>query len=212
MKTIKAVLVWGIFLLSIIVVAQNPNPENGLKKVIVQEVIQVSNYTYLHVLEDGAKKWIAVPTIDAKTGDSYFYKRDIEIPDFESKELGRKFDAMLFLGFISNANTVDKNTVTNPANDCISIAELYKNKQLYAGKKVKVKGKITKYSGVIMEKNWLHLEDGTHFERDNDLTITCQENITEGDVVIFEGVIAINKDFGGGYFYKVIMEDAVILP
>ena len=152
-----------------------------------------------------------MPTIDAKKGDSYYYKREVEMPDFESKELGRKFDNMLFLGFISNVNPMDKNTVTKPVNDYISIAELYKNKQLYAGKKVKVKGKITKYSGVIMEKNWLHLEDGTYYERDNDLTITCQENITEGDVVIFEGIITINKDFGSGYFYKVIMEDAVIL-
>lgn len=202
MKTIKTVLVMSVLLSSMVIVAQNPHPENGLKKVVVQEVIQGSSYTYLNVLEDGVKKWIAVPTIEAKTGDSCFYKRDQEVMNYESKELGRKFDSMLFLGFMTKVKSLD---------DFISIEELYKNKKQYSGKKIKVKGKITKYSGVIMGENWLHLEDGTRFEGDNDLTITCQENVTEGDVVIFEGVISVNKNFGSGYFYKVIMEDALII-
>ena len=30
-------------------------------------------------------------------------------------------------------------------------------------------------------------------------------------VVIFEGVITLDKDFGAGYFYKVIVEDAVLV-
>jgi len=32
-----------------------------------------------------------------------------------------------------------------------------------------------------------------------------------GDVVTFEGVITLDKDFGAGYFYKVIMEEAVLV-
>ena len=62
-----------------------------------------------------------------------------------------------------------------------------------------------------MGKNWVHLQDGTNFEGAYDLMITCQDNVAIGNVVIFEGVITLDKDFGAGYFYKVILEDAVLV-
>jgi len=154
------------------------------------------------VFEDGVKKWIAVPTIEVKVGDSFYYKRNQEVLNFEDKELERKFDSILFLGFITKVKSLD---------DFISIEELYKNKKKYSRKKIKVRGKVVKFSGEIMGKKWLHIEDGTGFEGDNDLTITCQENVMEGTVVIFEGIITLNKDFGAQYFYEIIMEDAVLL-
>lgn len=236
MKIIKTVLISAILLCSVYAIAQDPHTESGLKKVIVQEVIQVESYTYLNVLEDGTKKWIAVPTIEAKIGEIYYYKGGMEMPDFKSTELNRTFDVVTFLGSITNADAidpekgmVDPNTVVveevkpakKPTLDKlelnieaidagIRIGELFENKQLYDGKKIKIKGEVTKFTGGIMGKNWVHFQDGTSFEGAYDLMVTSQETVMVGDVVVFEGIITLNKDFGAGYFYAVIMEDAVL--
>jgi len=233
----KKILLTGLLLIGSYVYAQDPHAESGLKKVIVQEVIQVTSYTYLNVLEDGVKKWIAVPTMEAKLGEIYYYKGGVEMPNFESKELYKKFESVLFLGAITNANSVDSvNGIVDPnapkdepisnakqptrdklelniegIDGGIRIEELFKNKQQYAGKKIKIKGEVTKFSSAIMGKNWVHFQDGTAFEGAYDLMITSQENVMVGDVVVFEGLITLDKNFGAGYFYKVIMEEAVII-
>ena len=237
MNTSKKVLIIGLFLIGFIGMAQTPHAETGLKKVIVQEVLQVESYTYLNVLEDGVKKWLAVPSMEANLGEVYYYKGGMEMPDFKSNELDKTFDVVVFLGSITNADAidpekgvVDPNAVTNePAANAkqptldkleltieavdggVRIADLFENKQNYAEKKIKIIGEVTKFSGGIMGKNWVHFQDGTSFEGAYDLMITTQENVAVGDVIVFEGVIAIDKDFGAGYFYKVIMEDAVII-
>ena len=58
-----------------------------------------------------------------------------------------------------------------------------------------------------MGKNWVHLQDGTRFENKFDLTITTDVVVNKGDEVTFEGIITLNKDFGAGYSYDVLMED-----
>lgn len=236
MKILRLALVTAIFLFSSIGFAQNPHAESGLKKVIVQEVLQVSSYTYLNVLEDGVKKWLAVPTIEAKLGDIFYYKGGMEMPDFKSTELNRTFDAVTFLGSITRADAIDpekgmKDPNAEPETEKplkqptlnqleltieaieggIRIGELFENKQNYAGKKIRVVGEVTKFSGEIMSRNWVHFQDGTSFEGAYDLMITSDEYVMVGDVVVFEGVITLEKDFGAGYFYKVIMEEAVIV-
>ena len=93
----------------------------------------------------------------------------------------------------------------------IRIGTLFENATQYAGKQVKIVGEVTKFSASIMGKNWVHFQDGTSYEGAYDLMITTQEYLAVGDVVVFEGVIALDKDFGAGYFYKVILEDAVLV-
>jgi len=224
------------FLASTLTFAQSPNPhaESGLKKVIVQEILQVTAYTYLNVLQDGEKKWIAVPTIEAKLGEAFYYKGGMEMPQFESKELNKTFDSVLFLSNITSESSVDPSkglvekkealpvkqgkkatleqlTMTIPSVEgAITIAELFKNKSQYGGKKVMIKGEVTKFASGIMGKNWSHFQDGTSHEGKYDLMITTQEQVLVGDIVIFEGTVAIDKDFGAGYFYPVIVEAAII--
>ncbi len=60
-----------------------------------------------------------------------------------------------------------------------------------------------------MNRNWIHLQDGTADK--NDLTVTTAENISLGGIVTVEGTIALNKDFGAGYRYDLIMEGAVVV-
>ncbi|MCF6352598.1 MAG: hypothetical protein L3J06_06275 [Cyclobacteriaceae bacterium] len=93
----------------------------------------------------------------------------------------------------------------------ITIAELFANKNNYANKTVKIKGEVKKYNSKIMSKNWIHLQDGTEHSGENDLTITSQMEVKTGDIVTFEGKIILDKDFGSGYFYKIIMEDGKVV-
>jgi len=236
MKHLKLMLIIILVCVGSQSVAQDPHAESGLMKGIVQEVLQVSSYTYLNVLEeDGNKRWLAVPTIDAKLGEIYYFKGGMEMPDFKSTELDRTFDSVLFLSAITNADlinaetgkinseltgevqnskqaTLDKLDLIIPEIDKgIRIAELFGNKEQYEGKKVKIHGEVTKFSVDIMGKNWVHFQDGTQFEGAYDLMITCLEVLVVGDVVTFEGIIALDKDFGAGYFYNIIMEEAVLV-
>lgn len=91
-----------------------------------------------------------------------------------------------------------------------SIAEVYAEKAKLAGKKVKVRGRVVKYNAEIMGKNWLHIQDGSGAVGSNDLAVTTQVKTKVGDLVLINGTVAINKDFGGGYQYSVIVEEAQV--
>jgi len=103
------------------------------------------------------------------------------------------------------------NLIIDQTNDGITIAELLANKNSYANKTVKLKGKVIKYNSNILGKNWLHLQDGTDNSGENDITITTDMVTKVGDTITVVGKITLDKDIGSGYFYKVIMEDAKII-
>jgi len=90
----------------------------------------------------------------------------------------------------------------------ITIAELFSNRNDYSGKTVKIKGKVTKVNPGIMGKNWIHLQDGTIFEEEFDLTVTSDVIPETGSVVTIEGKVALDKDFGYGYTYPIMLEEA----
>ena len=79
-------------------------------------------------------------------------------------------------------------------------------------KPVLVRGKVVKYSGGIMGRNWIHLRDGTGSATDktNDLLVTTTEQAKVGDVITAKGVVRVDKDFGAGYVYKALVEDAAL--
>jgi len=90
----------------------------------------------------------------------------------------------------------------------VTIADLYAKKTSFSGKTIKVKGQVTKFSPEIMNKNWVHLQDGTENGGKFDLTVTTDATVKVGDIVCFEGKITLDKDIGQGYFYDILMEDA----
>lgn len=197
-------------------------------EVTVDEVIQTSNYTYLKVKESGAENWIAVTRMEAAAGDTYFYNEGMEMKNFESKELNRTFESVYFVQEISKEPIIEGIPVpaghkgkgegiktdaisVAPADGSVSISELYTKRADYAGKTIKMKGQVVKINDEVMGKNWIHIQDGTGSESDFDLTITTMDKVAMNDVVTFEGTIALKKDFGYGYFYEVIMEDAKLV-
>lgn len=90
-----------------------------------------------------------------------------------------------------------------------TIAEVFAEKDQLAGQTVVFRGKIVKTNAGIMDKNWLHVRDGSGAEGTNDLTVTTTEVLPEiGDTVLVSGTVALGKDFGMGYVYDIIIEDA----
>jgi len=73
-----------------------------------------------------------------------------------------------------------------------------------------VRGKVVKVNNGVMKRNFLHIQDGTGKQGSNDLTVTSQETAEIGDEVVVTGKLAVDKDFGAGYTYPILLEEAHI--
>jgi hypothetical protein len=93
-----------------------------------------------------------------------------------------------------------------------TIAEVFAEKDQLAGQPVVFRGKVVKTNPNIMGKNWLHVRDGSGAEGTNDLTVTTAAGTAPnvGDTVVVKGTVALEKDFGMGYQYDIIVEDAEV--
>lgn len=101
---------------------------------------------------------------------------------------------------------VEKATGDNAYN----VSEIFEKTETLNGKTVRVQGKVVKFSPSIMGRNWIHLQDGTGdpMKNTHDLVVTTSETIENGKTITIEGVLAANKDFGAGYKYVAIVEEA----
>ena len=92
-----------------------------------------------------------------------------------------------------------------------TVAGLHAAKEQLEGETVVIRGKVVKVNANIMGKNWLHVRDGSGEEGTNDLTITTTGAVPAiGDTVLVTGAVGLNRDFGMGYMYPLIVEDAEV--
>ena len=96
--------------------------------------------------------------------------------------------------------------------NAVTVKEAYARAKELNGRQVTVKGQVVKVSANIMGRNWVHIQDGTGDvdSGDFDLTVTTKDLPEVGDVVLVTGTLHADKDFGAGYFYKVIIEEAAV--
>ncbi|MEW6427434.1 MAG: DNA-binding protein [Thermodesulfobacteriota bacterium] len=96
--------------------------------------------------------------------------------------------------------------------NAVTVADIYAKKAELSGKPIALRGKVVKVSKNIMGKNWVHLQDGTGSPMDNthDFVVTTSEVPEMDEVITVNGVLATDKDFGAGYVYGVIVEDATV--
>ncbi len=192
--------------------------------VTVQKKQDAGSFTFLKVSEKDSTYWIASAKTDVAIGDTLFYSQSIEKKNFKSKTLNKTFKSILFVDKISSrknpANIVshpeikrDTKTKVNfkRIKGSITIKKLFANKKSLAGKTVKVQGKVTKINRQIMGKNWIHIQDGTSYKGKFDLLITSNEVVSVGSIVIMEGIVAVDKDFGAGYKYPILVENAKVI-
>lgn len=96
------------------------------------------------------------------------------------------------------------------AGDRKTVEQVHQQKTALSGQQVAVHGKVVKVNNGIMNKNFLHIQDGTGADGSNDLTVTSQDTAEVGDEVTVTGTLVIDRDFGAGYTYPVIVEEAKI--
>ncbi len=94
-----------------------------------------------------------------------------------------------------------------------TVVEIYQQKAALLDKPVLLRGKVVKYTSGVLGKNWLHLRDGSGTEdgKDNDIAVTTTQTVALGDVVVVQGPVHLARDFGAGYFFPVMIEDAKIV-
>lgn len=195
-------------------------------KVTVNEVLQAERYTYMYVTEGIKSYWLATAKREASKGKTYLYKGGLMKTNFESQDFKRTFDTIYLVsnvidatehpgGDLSAGNAVSPSTPTTgkasnvAVKDAVKLSDLMANKAKYAGKTITVSGECVKVNNGIMGKNWVHIQDGSKEKgKALDLTITTNLNIPVGSNVALTGKIVLDKDFGAGYRYDIIMEDA----
>jgi ribosomal protein S17 len=92
----------------------------------------------------------------------------------------------------------------------LTVGEVYQQKSKLEKKPVTFRGKVVKYNSQVMNKNWVHVRDGTGTPGANDVTVTTHDTTQVGDTVLVKGTVALNKDYGHGYKYDLVVEDAKV--
>ena len=204
----------------------------------VLEILNSGGYTYLLLDVDGFKDWVAIPEMVVAVGEEVELIQGTQMGQFSSKALNRTFEKIIFSAGptekynerrkinahkgadmsapapgkkkaeskIIEGLKVEKATGLNAYN----LEELFAKKDALHDKKVAVRGQVVKVSTGIMNRNWVHIKDGTGANGENKLVITTKDEPNLGDIVTAVGVFHKNVDFGGGYNYAVIMEDAAV--
>ena len=204
-------------------------PSGSVVTGVILEVKDVDSYTYIRLKTKDGETWAAVTAAPLKVGATVTIGDAMVMKDFESKALKKTFPSIVF-GNLAGSNKAagdahagsakvpaDTTPISVPkatGANARTVAEVITKAAELKDKQVRVRGKVVKYSAAIMGKNWIHLRDGSGSATDNthDILVTSAAAAKIGDVVTISGVVRVNKDFGAGYTYKVLIEDAAIQP
>lgn len=195
----------------------------------VVETMDSGGYTYVNIESEGKKTWVAIPRTTVAVGQVIAFQPGMEMMDFESKSLKRNFKSIIFSGGIAGGSAgseqkpVDSQKAKTEPNkpikiekatgpDAYTVAELYGKLAELDKKNIIIRGQVVKFSANIMGKNWIHLQDGSGdpAKGTNDILLTSKETLAVGDEATFRGTLYKDKDFGSGYKYAAIVEEASV--
>jgi hypothetical protein len=208
-------------------------PATAAIKGEVLEVKDVESYTYLRLKTKDGETWAAIDKAPVRKGEEVTLENVLVMDNFESKALKRTFPTILFgtlggargsapdagndmgtahSGLAKATDTDDIHVPKASGANARTVAEIMTKSAALKDKPVLVRGKIVKYSPGILGKNWIHLRDGSGSGADNtnDVLVTTTNQAKNGDVVMVNGVVRTDKDFGSGYSYKVLIEEATL--
>jgi membrane protein implicated in regulation of membrane protease activity len=189
----------------------------------VLEVKDVEAYTYLRLKTKDGETWAAVNKTPVKKGAQVSVENPMVMSDFESKSLKKTFKTIVFGSLAGSAaglpvvptKAIDLGPIkvakASGAN-AYTVAEVVGKALELKDKPVKLSGKVVKYNPEIMGKNWIHLQDGSGSAaaKSNDILVTSSATTQVGEVITVSGLVRNDKDFGAGYSYKVLIEDASV--
>lgn len=218
--------------------AQEPAAENpllatpvpaGMIRGTVVETMNTGGYTYVFLENDQHQVWIAGPETAVQIGDIMQAAEGMPMSNFTSNTLNRTFDVIYFSGSLQNLSSPAPATASarapvkaDPAVAASvevdelepgqNIAYVYANKDALAGQEISLRGKVVKVNENILGMNFIHIQDGSSDATgvDSDLTITSESTATVGEIVVVTGTVILDKDFGAGYSFPILLEDAAI--
>jgi hypothetical protein len=188
--------------------------------------MNAAGYTYILLNTGSGKIWAAATETSVKVGQRVSLPPGELMTDFSSKALNRTFDKIYFVSGIypegalekaadqGHGTAVSSRTVVTDAHvkgvakaeGGYTVEEILTRSAKLNGQTVKVRGRVVKFTAGIMGTNWVHIQDGTP----GDLAVTTDTSVAKGDLVMVEGILSVNKDFGAGYVYPAIIEKAMV--
>ena len=237
MKTTIKTAVAVLFMIQVTSMANTDKPDapSSEPQGTVVATENAGIYTYVHIEYDGEQQWFALPKKSFSEGEAVFVPSDgLPMKDFYSETLGRTFETVYFVGAIRKVDEpagetlppghppieaaeesaeveTDFSDIVRPEGG-VTVAEVYEQQDALAGSSVLVRGRVVKVANNILGKNWIHVRDGSGEAESDDLTVTTQETIAVGETITVRGTLNLNRDFGAGYTYDVLLEDAEVQP
>jgi hypothetical protein len=205
----------------------------------VAETMNSGGYTYARLTAGGRDTWIAGTAFPLAAGDTVTATVDLPMEQFHSRTLNRDFARIYFVREVArNGQAVVESSgpammgshattgTAAPAEPAppaliapvplapggVTVADVWTRRTALAGKPVVIRGQIVKVSYDILGANWYHLQDGSGVVASgtHDLVVTSTAQVKAGEVVTVSGVLTTGKDFGAGYAYDAIIEQAEI--
>jgi hypothetical protein len=205
----------------------------------IVETMDAAGYTYVLVDTGEQKVWAAGPQTTVQVGENVVLTSGMPMMDFHSQTLNRTFDVVYFVGAIKGNGggaapapkapaiaqaipehgTASEKATSRVAVDLSNIqkasggktvAELFSERDTLVEQEVLVRGRVVKFNAGIMGRNWIHLQDGSGAEGSNDLTVTTDDTVKLGDLVVVKGKLKTNQEFGHGYSYDILIEQAKV--
>lgn len=230
---IAAALLGGSLLLAQSTDGAEPVSAKTDMKVVYGKILEkkeVMGYDYLRVDRNGTEQWVAIAKAPVSIGDTIGYDTKTVIKNFKSKGLDRVFKEIVFANEVylqtkkhvpgSMKEMLEKDIASAADTELVkdfkekpvyTVEEVHRFRKQLNGKAVTVKAKVYKVSRQIMKRDWVHLGDGTGNEQKltDDLVFTAEHAaVKEGENVQATAKIVVDKDFGYGYFYRVLGENA----
>jgi hypothetical protein len=209
----------------------------GLKGTVLER-LEAAPYTYLRLKTAQGEIWTAVPTTDAAVGSEVSFLQSMEQTDWDSPKLKRKFDK-IFLGTLAPAATGMATPGAAPGAhppvpvpaptvevgkiakfegpEGRTVAEIYAQRATLSGKTVAVRGRVMKVTAGIQVAGiagatWVHIQDGSgnSAKADHDLTVTTDDPVAAGDLVVARGTLQADPKIGTGYERALLLKGAKI--
>ena len=203
------------------------------------ETMDSGGYTYVFMDTGQDQRWVAALETPVAVGDVIQTDQGMAMNGFTSNTLNRTFNVVYFVGSLQNLSAGSQpmaqasgelpaghpdvsGGAAAPAVAAVSdieaveegknIAYVYANKDELAGNEITLRGKVVKYNPGILGWNFIHIQDGSGDAAagNNDLIVTTKADTAVGETVVLTGNIVLDKDFGAGYSYPVLIEDANI--
>ena len=163
----------------------------------VLETTNASGLTYVRLKTPAGERWIVTSPVELENG---------------AEVTVQMFDDIVFGKIGGGPTSAPVSTKVDKAEgaDAKTVAEVWASKAALKDRPVVVRGKVVKFLPSIMGKNWLHVRDGsgTHAKGDDDICVISDDTTAVGSVVTLTGTVRVDKDFGAGYSYPVIIDGA----